>query len=53
MAYLDAGGDREAFDRLAGELVDGTPDDPASDLEAALRDELADEVVRDVVDGVR
>jgi len=43
-AFLDAGGDPEAFDRLAGELVDGTLDGPASDLTEALCDELADGV---------
>jgi UDP-N-acetylglucosamine:LPS N-acetylglucosamine transferase len=50
-AFVHAGGDGEAFDRLAGELVDGTPPGPASD--SALVDELADEAVSDVVDGVR
>jgi hypothetical protein len=43
-AFIDAGGDPEALDRLAGELVDGTTDEPTSDLVEALWDELADGV---------
>ena len=41
-AYLDAGGDAEALDRLAGDLVDGMVD--GGDLADVLCDELADGV---------
>jgi hypothetical protein len=43
-AFLDAGGDPEAFDRLAGELVEDTTDGHAGDLAEALWDALADGV---------